>query len=860
MSICLLALLAGCLSPSPHSDISPGDATWPGQAPAARHAQLPLYFVANHGQADQDVAYYAHGSRHSITFAEDGVAFGRELRMRFVGATPRQPLGIEPTPARINYLTGRQPAGWHTDLPTYGQLLYAGVYPGIDARFSGEEGALKYTLAVGPGADLGQVRLAFEGAEGLRIDPSGDVLVLTPGGELRDAAPSACQELNGQCAAVEVAFALYDDPAGPQLGFEIRGEYERSRPLIVDPTLFYASYLGGSQTDRGRAIALDAEGYVYVTGESNSGDFPTRNPFQTEQPYTDVFVAKLAPAQGGAASLVYATYLGGDSEDVGCGIAVDAAGNAYVTGHTYSTDFPTTPNGYQPEPYGDFPITGFPRVFVARLNAAGSALDYSTYLRGSGGVEGEWITSEKGWDIATCGVGVVCVTGETLSPDFPTTPNAFQKLKAGDDSTWDAFLTRLDTTQSGAASLLYSTYFGGAQTERGLGIAVDEAGRMYVAGQTFSSPDLPVRNPYQAAPGGDWDGFVASFDAAGALLYSTYLGGSQKDWLHDVAVQSGHAYVAGLTESTDMPTRNPYQAAYQGKQDAFVAKIDAAQSGEASLVYATYLGGEGDECSYSGCYIAVDGQGQAFVAGSTTSAYFPTKNSYRDDSLWDDAFVTQFNAAGNDVMYSTYLGGNGSDGVTGIAVDGQGRAHVVGMTSSDEVFDMRHPYQAQNAGGVDAFVVVLGPDVPDLSTSSKRVDPAVIVAAGAPTYTLSYTISLANTGYLTSAARLTDALPAGLALSAAPACSAGQCAYVSSGHLITWAGSVAPGAGVVIAYAGQISLPAGTAALAYPNVAWLDDGVNPPMRLTATSIVNPHYVYLPLVVRNDPAWLRAHSR
>ncbi len=842
VSLFLLAILAGCMG-------APDVTTQPlPDAPLAQElAQQPLYFAPNRGQAGQDVAYTVHGGGHALAFTEREIVLAQDVRLRFVNAAPRQPLGVEQTPARVNYLIGNEPANWQTDLPTYRQLLYTELYSGIDAHFEGAAGALKYTIVVKPGADVSQIRLAFEGAQGLRIDDGGDLIIQTPRGEWRDAAPSACQDSDGQRAPVDVAFALYDNPAGALVGFDVRGKYDPTRPLFIDPTLFYASYLGGSAVDRGRAIALDAEGNVYVTGDTNSSDFPTLNPFQADQAYTDVFVAKLSPAAGGAASLVYATYLGGSNEEQGLGLAIDAAGHAYVTGLTYSTDFPTTPNGYQPEPYGSFPISGNRRVFVSRLSTAGDALEYSTYLRGSGGVEGEWAMDEQGRDIAVCGAGIVCVTGETRSPDYPTTPDAFQKNKAGDDSTWDAFLTKLDTTQSGAASLLYSTYFGGAHTERGLGIAVDEAGGIYVGGQTLS-PDLPLQHAYQTTPGGDWDGFVAKFSASGALLYSTYLGSSQVDWVNDVAALAGHAYAAGLTDSSNFPTRNPYQSANQGNRDAFVAKLDTALSGDASLVYATYLGGEDNECSYSGCYVAVDGQGRVFVAGSTYSAYFPTRNSYRDDSLWDDAFVTQFNLAGNDLIYSTYLGGNGSDGVTGIAVDGQGRAHVAGMTSSTKFFDMRNPYQADNAGEVDAFVVVLGADAPDLSTSSKQVDPKVIAPAGAPTYTLSYTITLVNTGYLTAtAARLTDTLPGGLALSAAPTCSSGQCAYIGSSHTITWTGSVPPGATVAITYAGQISVPVGSAALFYPNVAWLDDGVNPPVRLTAVSEVNPRYVYLPLV-------------
>lgn len=845
--------LAWPAAPPPAGEIRAAAA--PQGAALAAGAEMPLHFIANRGQRDETIAYHARGSGYSFAFTAEGVTIvldGALLQARFVDAAPIRPTGAEKTRATVNYLVGDDPARWRTDIPTYDALLYENLYPGIDLRYEGEAGALKYTLVAEPGADVSQFRMDYGESARLRLDETGDLLISVEGGELRDTRPYAYQESGGRRAPVDVVFVLRD---AHTVGFAVRGEYDPRRPLVIDPSLEYASYLGGGGDDRGYGVAIDTNGYVYITGETKSSDFPAQNPAQGDQPYADVFIAKLDLSQSGAASLVYATYLGGESEDTGQGIAVDGDGNACVTGYTYSTDFPTTPNAYQPTPYGDFPISGFERVFVAKLNAAGNALLYSTYLRGSGGVEGEWITMEKGRDIAVDGAGLVYVTGETLSPDFPTTANAFQKTKAGDSSTWDAFFTKLDTAQSGAASLLYSTYFGGSQTERGLGIAVDGAGGAYVVGQTYASPDLPTRNPYQAAPGGGWDGFVARLDAAGALLYSTYLGGDEMDWAWDVAANgAGHAGVIGETESTDFPTKNPYQAANNGGLDAFIAKIDTAQSGDDSLIYATYLGGEGNECTYSGCAIAVGGDGCVYAAGSTDSSYFPTQYPYRDDSLWDDAFVTQLNAAGSALIYSTYLGGNGSDGVTDIGLDGAGNAYVVGMTTSTQFFDMQRPYQASNAGRADAFIVALGPNVPDLSTSHKRVGPAVIEPAGTLLMSaLRYTITLNNTGALTAAVSITDTLPPEVALVGGPVCPSGTCGYHAGGHVITWSGSLAPSASTWITYTGLVSavIEAG-ASLFIVNTARVDDGVHAPLTLRASVAVNPRTIYLPLVLKSYP--------
>ncbi len=819
------------------------------------YLEMPLYFIANRGQQAENIAYYAQGGGYSLAFSPEQVALALDetvLKMRFAGAKPTWPVGLARQAAKVNYLLGSDPARWQTNIPTYGQVLYRDLYPGIDLYYEGQTGALKYTVVAAPGADVARFSLAYEGVTGLQVDETGNLLILTDEGHLRDTRPYAYQEIDGQRVAVKVAFVLRDSHT---IGFTVQEDYNPAYPLVIDPTLEYATYLGGSENDRGWGIAIDGAGYLYVAGQTFSSDFPTQGGVQADQPYADVFVAKIDPGQSGAASLVYSTYLGGKYEDVGYGIDADDGGSAYVTGYTTSHDFPTTANAYQPTPYdGTYPIGGNNRVFVSKLSADGSSLLYSTYLRYTTAGEVVGARDSKGWAIAVDGAGVAYVTGETHSPDFPTTPNAYQASLAGDGSTWDAFFTQLDTTQSGAASLLYSTYYGGTETERGLAIAVDSSGSAYITGQTNSSPDLPTQNPYQGAPGGDWDAFLARFSSAGGLLYATYLGAAELDWGEGVAADdTGSAYLVGVTESSNFPTQNPYQS-YQGGKDAFVTKIDTTQSGPASLLYSTYLGGyDGDECSYSGCSIAVDGAGSAYVAGSTGSSYFPIKEPYRDDSLWADAFVTKFNSAGDDLVYSTYLGGNGSDGVSDIVLDKDDNPCVAGMTTSTQFFDTKNPYQADNAGKADAFVIMLGPSSPDLSTSRKQVSPTIIEPIGTVTHTLHYTLTLANSGNLTATtAYLTDTLPLSLTLTGGPVCSGGVCGYSAGDHLVTWSGSLAPTAAATITYTGQVSVAIGTTDTIYfVNKAQLSDGVSPPLTRTARSAVNPIDLYLPYTAKSN---------
>ncbi len=524
------------------------------------YLNLPLYFVANRGQMDENVAYYAQGGGHSIYFTAEEVVVALDetvLRLRFVGARATPPVGVEKRAAKANYFIGNDPAKWQTNVPTYGEVVYHELYPGIDLRYAGQNGALKYAFVVQPGADVSQIRLAYGGATGLRLDGEGNLLIQAGGSELKDTRPYAYQEIGGRRVEVETEFVLHGVRT---CGFAVQGDYDRHYPLVVDPTLIYSTYLGGSAYDRGFGIAVDGSGHAYVTGETLSTDFPTQNPYQGAcggcTTYTDAFVTKIDTTKSGAASLVYSTYLGGSDYEWGYSVAVDGAGHTYVTGFTGSTNFPTQ-NAYQ----GD---QGGADAFVAKLNAAGNDLVYSTYLGGSG--------DDYGRGIAVDGAGNAYMTGLTGSTNFPT-QNPYQGTHSG--GTYDAFVTKLNATGSG---LLYSTYLGGNGDDQGYGIVVDGNGKAYVTGET-NSTDFPTQNPHQPTNAGLSDAFVTKLNAMGnALLYSTYLGGSNNDTIGGIAIDgAGHAYVTGGTESTNFPTRNSYQGD-QGGGDAFVARLELPEA------------------------------------------------------------------------------------------------------------------------------------------------------------------------------------------------------------------------------------------------------------------------------------------
>ena len=477
-------------------------------------------------------------------------------------------------------------------------------------------------------------------------------------------------------------------------------------------TLAYSTYLGSSGGESGSAIAVDSEGNAYVTGETGAADFPTTTgtPFRGG---TDVFVAKLDPE----GALVYSTLLGGSSWEHAYAIAVDGSGHAYVAGSTSSPDFPRVSSIPGP------PVSpGDGDAFVVKLAPDGASFAYATTFGGSAGEVPKAIAVDSG--------GRAFVGGSTQSPDFPTV-HPFAPRR----SFSDAFVSKLSATGS---ELLYSTYLGGSSEDEVRGIAVDAAGHAYVAGLT-SSPDFPVRNAFQSFPGGNGQTFVTKLHPSGSsLVYSTYLGGSGTTQAFALAVDgAGHACVTGFTVAADFPVVNPFQGALNGFGDAFVARLHPSGS---SLVYSTYLGGTHGEVGYG---IAVDGAGNAYVTGLTTSQDFPVRNALQARCLPDahsprecpdDAFVTRLSPSGS-MISSTFLGGTclaepdpesaARDSGNAIAVDRQGSAYVTGYTYAGD-FPTRNAFQPAHAGGaIDVFVARIAANQPP-ACPAALARPAVL--------------------------------------------------------------------------------------------------------------------------------------
>jgi len=662
------------------------------------YGKLPLSFEANMGQTSSQVKFLSRGQGYTLFLTRRaeavlvlrasapqrsparpaetflGVANPHPratppsvLRMRLVGVKLNPEVeGLGEFRGKANYFIGNDPKKWRTKVPMYAKVKVHDVYPGVDLLYYGNQQQLEYDFIVAPGADPSSITMAIAGAERLSLDAQGDLVLAIRDKEIRFQKPTVYQEVDGDRREIASSYLL---KSAHQVSFQV-ATHDRSRPLVIDPVLSYSTYLGGSGFDQGLGIAVDSGGHAYVTGQTNSSNFPTTpGTTQTTPPGggSDAFVTKLNPAGSGQD---YSTYLGGFGNQQGLAIAVDSGGHAYVTGFTGSSFFPTTMGAFQTTFGGGFD------AFVTKLNPTGSGLDYSTYLGGNAG--------DQGSGIAVDALGNAYVTGITNSGNsFPTTFGAFLTTPPANFS---AFVTKLNPT--GTAPLVYSTFLGGSGGfNQGLGIAVDSGGNAYVTGLTFSSNFPTTTGAFQSSaplPPGNGHAFVTKLNPTGSgQVYSTYLGGSSFDQGLGIAVDSGgYAYVTGQTNSSNFPTTpGAFQSTAPlppGNGDAFVTKLNPTGSEQ---VYSTYLGGSGPD---QGSGIAVDSAGSAFVTGLTSSINFPTTlNAIQLISGGGgDAFVTALNPQGTVLVYSSYLGGSGADQGFGIALDPSFSAYITGSTNS----------------------------------------------------------------------------------------------------------------------------------------------------------------------------------
>ncbi len=791
----------------------------------AKALSVPLFFEPNQGQTAPQVKFLARGSgyglfltadeavlelEHSASDAEPSTpgsrprALGSEhrtssvIRMRLAGANPSALVsGASPMPGRSNYFIGNDSSKWHHNVPQFGQVEYQAVYPGIDLVYYGDQGQLEYDFRVAPRADPSQIALSFAGASAhVDTDDSGDLILSTQHGDVRFRAPNIYQPAAGGTGGTRTQVTgSFRQLADNKIGFAI-GDYDHSRALVIDPTLSYSTYIGGSGTEGLVQVAVDSAGLIYVAGSTTSTDFPLNTDYPNNPPLQstlggpgaqNIFIAVINPTLQPPGyttyqQLVYATYLGGSGTDSLAGVAVDANFSIYVAGTTNSPNFPTTANAFLQAPQ-----TGT-HGFLSKIAFTGSPtnlvyqLAYSSYLAGNGTdtVTGLAIDTNQN----------AYVTGDTTSTNpasayFPANPNGFQLSNNATAGGANFFASKINTLGAGTLSMLYSTYFGGGYpdgaTAIGGGIAVDQVpsnANIYITGTTnmlsVAGPNgeaaFPLVNAQQACldqasvtgtcAGPPYptntDAFVAKFNpnqAGSPPLYATYLGGSGNDTGVAVAVDSSaNTYVTGVTYSSDwicscIAGFQPI-GSYGGAGDAYIAKIGASAGSIFPLNYFTYLGGSGYDVGNS---IQVDSTQAVHIAGYTASGDLPiTNDAIQTYGGGGDAFAglisTTFPGSTNNGDYLTYLGGSQLDQGTGIALDSYNASYVAGSTVSPNypVTVTPSPFQSMlNSGSVDAFVSKIGA-VSQLSLSNYTGSPSPSpVAAGTQ---VAFTYNISNLG------------------------------------------------------------------------------------------------------------------
>jgi hypothetical protein len=714
-------------------------------AAVSRPGAFPLVFAESTEASSSKAAFEAHVGGGTLLLRRGGVVLAggvpgassaateaarSTVRIRFTSPGRRvEPVGVDRLPGVVNYLLGDDPHAWRTGAPTFGGVEYRDIHPGIDLRYGGEFAAPTLsphgTYVVAPGADVGRIGWRYPAGRAVEVDPATGRLriALARTGEraMTQTAPVAWQMVEGRRTPVAAA---YRARGADEVGLEV-GRYDAGRPLLIDLSVGtrlsrrglasgFSTYLGGSRWDEGYDVDVDDAGNAYITGFTLSSDFPTRSALQRSGGVVNAFVTKVS-ADG--RTLLYSTYLGGNDLDVGTSVAVDDAGNAFVTGRTGSTNFPTVDalqaalrgRACQGEPCDD--------AFVAKLDATGKALRYSTYLGGRG--------NDDALGIAVDTAGRAYVAGNTGSTDFPTVnavQGEFRSSCRGDlPCPPDTFVAKLGA--SGRA-LAYSTYLGGSEADRSAGVAVDEAGSAYVTGST-RSPDFPTVDPVQRSlrgvacgppPGRPCpDAFVSKLDPdGGSLAYSTYHGGTEPESSGGIAVDlEGRAYITGATQSEDLPTVHPLQPTLDNRScfderpeelcdDAFVTRLGADG---ARLDYSTYLGGAATD---QGLGIAVDeAAGIAYVAGSTDSRNLETNEAVQPRLAGAvDAFVATLRVDGRALRFGTYVGGSEAERANAIAVGAGGDAVLTGRTESLD-YPTARALQRTLAGDFDAFLTGL---------------------------------------------------------------------------------------------------------------------------------------------------------
>jgi len=682
------------------------------------YGALPLTFEANQGQTNPEVRYLSRGNGYTAFLTAGGLVLSLRptdnprrspstiLQFRLVGAEQNPTaVGEDPQAGRVNYFVGNDPRKWQRNVPTYARIRYKNVYPGIDLLYYGSHRQLEYDFAISPGADPNLIQFEVSGATQIQGDAKGDLVLQTGNGELHFQSPAVYQESKGLRVQVRGGYVI-SDPT--HFGFHV-APYDTSKPLVIDPALVYSTYLGGNGVDQCTGVAVDGTGSIYIAGYTNSADFLLTTIGAPSTNANHVFVAKLDPT---GSSLVYADYIGGNSEDYGIGLTLDSTNNVYVTGSTMSSNFPMV-NAYQAVEPGSY------SGFLSKVSADGSSLLYSTYLGGSG--------FDQPAGIAVDTLSEAYVVGTTSSQNFPVV-NAYQNAALANQAGLYGSYGFVSKFSADGSSLIYSTYLAGnsnvvqdcgspcwpAPYSAVAAVALDANDNAYVAGTTNTYNFPATSGAYLTSNSTQQDatiGFVSKLGSSGGLDYSTYFYGSSGNsvGIGAIAVDgSGSAYIDGTAISdgtfpiTSTGICDPGVYGF-GCSYAFVTKFDPVAS---TLLYSTFLGPNNYASPVS---IALDLNDNAYVLANITSDRFGTNNGIEGYTSGMDMLLVEIDASATTELFATYMGGSGNDFASGIALDANGSMYVAGSTYSADFPVTQGALQDLFGGQADAFVLKIGP-------------------------------------------------------------------------------------------------------------------------------------------------------
>ncbi len=666
------------------------------------HKKPPLYFVENRGQAGPaDIKYHVQTKKADIYFGKDRSVINlkgpgnREksvLRLEYLGAGSGTKIsGRDRTKAVYNYLIGSKKEGYKTNVPSYSGIILKNLYNGIDLKYGSKGGSIKSEFVIGRKGKAADIRLRYTGADFLSINGSGDLIVKAGAVELVESKPYAYQIISGKIATVEAHYVLL---AHDTYGFKT-GSYDNNYPLIIDPTLVFSGYIGGTGNDEGEEIFVDNSGYIYIGCETYSDNFPsTPGAYQTTRAGTqNLVISKLSPDASG---LEFSTYFGGNGMEFINALKCDGSGNVYVGGYTSSSNLPATPGCY------DSTLSGGLDCFVLKLNSTGTSVLYCSYFGGSGSDVAYASCVDDSYNIYLSGY---------CSSDMPTTPNAYKTVHPGGTSN---FAAKISPSGLGSGDLIYSTFIGKGTTRQ---MQVDSSGNVCLVGDTTSSEYPVTSGCFQPTfGGGERDAFVTKLNSDGSdLVFSTFLGGSDTDrgWQANVDALS-NVYASCTTLSTDFPVTGG--ALQTSRPSALLNGSLSKFSPEGALLYSTYVGGSGVDNSLK---MAAARSGDIFLAGYTTSADFPvTDDAYQKELKGGyDGLLIRLDPSGNgssDLVYSTFFGGSSDDTLKDLFLTQSNTLYISGYSASNDMPVTPGVYSAVNSGGTDAVYVrfELGPPAP----------------------------------------------------------------------------------------------------------------------------------------------------